>query len=93
LEHLYYRGVNDTSLASRTTANREAFYASSRAIAEKCKTLERVTDISNSPYLATKIYRNDAGQVEGVPTEGYGMLIGSEDEAFPRNPDPLVSAG
>jgi len=34
-----------------------------------------------------------AGQVEGVPTEGYGMLIGSEDEAFPRNPDPLVSAG
>ena len=62
-------------------------------IAEKCKTLERVTDISNSPYLAMRIYRSDAGQVESVPMEGYGMLIGSEDEAFPRNPDPLVSAG
>ena len=70
------------------------FYSASRRIAEKSKTLERITDISNAPsYLAAKILRNRSGEVEeAIPVEGGGMLIGSENEAFPNNPDPWVSA-
>jgi hypothetical protein len=94
LERLYYRGVHDTNREWRTPRNREAFHASNRVIAEKCRRLKRVTDISHSPYLATKIRRNQAGDVEEVlAAEGYGTTIGSENEAFPRNPDPIVSAG
>jgi hypothetical protein len=87
LERFYYRGLNDNKRDPRISQNRDDFYACAWAIAEKCKTLERITDISDSPYLATKIRRNDAGEVkEVIPTEGYGMIIGSEDEAFPNNP-------
>jgi len=79
----------------RTPENGDAFYSASRWIAEKSKTLERITDISNAPsYLAAKILRNRSGEVEeAIPVEGGGMLMGSENEAFHNNPDPWVSAG
>lgn len=63
-----------------------------QAIAEICKTLERITDIGCSPYLATKFKRNEAGEViEEIHAEGYGTMIGSEDEPFPRDPPPFGS--
>ena len=64
---------------------RNHFYTSCQAVAEKCKAIERITDVSNRLfYLAAKIQRNDNGEVEKViPVEGYGMVICSEDEAFP----------
>ncbi|PPR03562.1 hypothetical protein CVT26_006104 [Gymnopilus dilepis] len=94
LERFYYRGVHDSNLALRTVENRDALYTSSRVLAERCHCLQSVTDISHLPYLGARIRRNHEGLVECVvPYEGCGMLIGSEDEAFPMNPDPLVNAG
>ncbi|KDR77744.1 hypothetical protein GALMADRAFT_224973 [Galerina marginata CBS 339.88] len=91
LARLYFRGVNDTDTSLRTPENREAFYTSSRAIADKCQLLERITDISSTPYMALKIRRNEARSVvETIRVEGYGTIIGAEDEAFPRNPRATV---
>jgi hypothetical protein len=35
---------------------------------------------------------NDEIFCKAIPMEGYGMIIGSEDEAFPRNPAARVVA-
>jgi len=93
LERLYYRGVHDTYLDMQTLGGHRARSETpTLAIAKICKTLERITDISRSPYLATKFKRNQAGEViEKTHAEGYGTIIGSEDEPFPRNQLPFGS--
>jgi len=53
-----------------------------------------ITDINTEPYLAFKIKRDDNGVIENCSlVQGRGCLIGSENLAFPANPDPSVVAG
>ncbi|KDR68789.1 hypothetical protein GALMADRAFT_129137 [Galerina marginata CBS 339.88] len=65
---------------------REMFLQGSRTLANACKSLRLVTntDSPNLPYMTATIRRTDAGEVDNlVIGKGYGMQIGSEDEAFP----------
>jgi hypothetical protein len=42
------------------------------------------TNSVNLPYLAARISRTESGEVHSVNVgSGFGMQIGSEDEAFP----------
>ena len=84
LQRLYYG--SGTTPTKRSLRAQDAFHDSNRTIAKKSKTIEQITDINHSPfYLSTKIKRNEAGEVEEViPMEGYGMIVCSEDDAFPR---------
>jgi len=42
------------------------------------------TNSVNLPYVAARISRTESGEVWSVDVgSGYGMQIGSEDEAFP----------
>jgi hypothetical protein len=59
---------------------------SARILAEACSDLSMIVDTSGNdlPYTAARISRTAGGKVSSVDVRnGFGMQIGSEDEAFP----------
>ncbi|KDR74507.1 hypothetical protein GALMADRAFT_141537 [Galerina marginata CBS 339.88] len=90
LERLYCRGTWSTAdniydASEPTEADLAAFFTEARLLAEGCKSLKLITDMSlATSYPTVKIRRSQDGLVKDVKiSDGYGRLIGHEDDPFP----------
>jgi len=81
LRRFYHNGPDEL-----TDEEREAIISNARTLGEACNGLTMIvnTNSVNLPYVAARISRTESGEVWSVDVgSGYGMQIGSEDEAFP----------
>ncbi|KAJ3509938.1 hypothetical protein NLJ89_g4951 [Agrocybe chaxingu] len=86
LQRFYHSGMS-TSLSDISEEEREAVLASVQILAEAYPSLTTVVDTSsvNLPFVTARIARDGEGKVSKVDLgTGYGVLIGNDDEAFPR---------
>ncbi|CAA7266339.1 unnamed protein product [Cyclocybe aegerita] len=86
LQRFYHSGMN-SSLADISEEEQEAVLANVQILAEACPSLTAVVDTSsvNLPFVTARIVRDGEGKVSKVALgTGYGVLIGNDDEAFPR---------
>jgi len=61
--------------------------SNARILAEACSGLSMIVDTGriDLPYVAVKVLRTENGEISSVDLgSGFGMQIGSEDEAFPE---------
>jgi len=78
LRRFYYRGAWGES--------REGFLSNAIVLGGACSSLDMVVSTSIFPYTVARILRNEKEDVSNVVIgKGYGMQIGSENEAFSWN--------
>jgi hypothetical protein len=78
LRRLYCTGLNPDGY--------EAFISRARTLAEACSDLTMIVNMDSIylPYSVARISRTETGEVRSIDLgRGYGMQIGSENEAFP----------